>query len=835
MRRPSRSSSPFGGASPSDDDARAAAEFFALRPWLLEQPPSTAVPTLGSIEEVYATLPWLGEAPPKPTGPEPGSWEEVIALKPWLAWGEVEPSGSEPGSWEEVLVLKPWLGAQGELPGIDFDGIEGIDIDAGAPSEVTFGVRPIYRRRQPYALLGVNAPKVLLSDGIDAKPNKATYGSTDTILGDLESLGATFLRQPIRAEMVWPAGAEVPAVADGQAMYDAVFAGSTQELNLIDMFMRLTPRSDGNAEIAYPYHPMRVVLSLFSDGINSVNYVDSSGEYPDATGAGADATGVVGLVWPSDQHDAATVTEDWQGTVYNIAQYFSADHFDGATYTYAPRAGSDDYGWVYGTLDLRSPYKLKYIYYIGYALGRMLLVVNDAVVAAGHDPIWASILGVEVFNDSNKASPFMDYTNDSAGHDNLATASGAVAASARFWSLAVREMVRGIVEVFGDHAGPSLPLWLPSLAMYLDDGTVPATDVAPTFGDVLTFQQALCGYLVSDFATEADIDLTWFVNQDYHYYNYRSNQAPGLILRLVAEMAALKATFLPVRHGGQGIVTAAGHQVTISVCESGAPADLDNIDRSTFPYMGFAASADRFQAREVWRRLAAAATVSRYVCWHTHMSILTLPPDTTGFGYLGLRTDSGLPAHYEHGVYTVVSPNDVEQRLSWWAYHRFASLAFEHGDVRHIIARFVKPLPATAAYYQDSTISFSDIDYVGIVIEFTSGTRTSKVYNYLVMIDPVAPLYTSSFIRLSTSDGSTQTIEQWDTIPPEDTSTYTPVAAPTDGLSFPSSAPPAAWDSPTLTISSTSFPPPSDAPLVVTVDADPILIRCRQPLVVAWS
>ena len=464
MRRPSRSSSPFGGAPPSDDDARAAAEFFALRPWLLEQPPSTAVPTLGSIEEVYATLPWLGEAPPKPTGPEPGSWEEVIALKPWLAWGEVEPSGSEPGSWEEVLVLKPWLGAQGELPGIDFDGIEGIDIDAGAPSEVTFGVRPIYRRRQPYALLGVNAPKVLLSDGIDAEPNKSTYGSTDTILGDLESLGATVLRQPIRAEMVWHAGAEVPAVADGQAMY-----------------------------------------------------------------------------------------------------------------------------------------------------------------------------------------------------------------------------------------------------------------------------------------------------------------------------------------------------------------------------------VDRFQAREVWRRLAAAATVSRYVCWHTHMSILTLPPDTTGFGYLGLRTDSGLPAHYEHGVYTVVSPNDVEQRLSWWAYHRFASLAFEHGDVRHIIARFVKPLPATAAYYQDSTISFSDIDYVGIVIEFTSGTRTSKVYNYLVMIDPVAPLYTSSFIRLSTSDGSTQTIEQWDTIPPEDTSTYTPVAAPTDGLSFPSSAPPAAWDSPTLTISSTSFPPPSDAPLVVTVDADPILIRCRQPLVVAWS
>lgn len=117
MSKPSHSTSPLGGGPPSDDDARAVAEFFARRPWLLEQPPSTSVPTPGSIEEIYAQRPWLAEPPPKPTGPEPGSWEVVVALKPWLAWGEDGPVGPEPGSWEEVVVLKLRLSTVDEEEG----------------------------------------------------------------------------------------------------------------------------------------------------------------------------------------------------------------------------------------------------------------------------------------------------------------------------------------------------------------------------------------------------------------------------------------------------------------------------------------------------------------------------------------------------------------------------------------------------------------------------------------------------------------------------------------------------------------------------------------------
>lgn len=732
--------------------------------------------------------------------------------------------------------------------------------DADAPLDDLFdmspGVRlppeliPIHDHNR-HALVGINAAKIRERETAErtGEGQKLIYGSTEAIFDDLDALGVSFIRQPSSADLGWPRGVAVPVVADGEEMYSSVFGiDNDTRLDLIALFESL---------VAGTGHTQQVVLTLFSGGTNNFNYEDTSGEYDTSVGVGelnwewnlAKTEGGGGL-----GHDFQVIPLWDSTTTYSIGDFLTADDYDtGVTGSYSlSDTGSRDFYWALNTLDLRSPYKLKYIYYIGYAMGRLLQEINDAYWTNHGEEIWDKILGVEIFNQSNKANPFMNY-NGFGHYNKLSDAEGVVEAGARFWSLAVREMVRGLQHSFlgvtrlSDATIPvTLPLWLPSLSIYFSTGTTvqQGGGAQPTFETVLRFQQKLCEFLLFDFDVANDTsdnpeaplrpDFTWFQNQDYHYYQYKDSQSPGLILRLAAEVQALRRTFRGTAYGGRDVHATAGHPVTISVCENGAADNVSNIPAFTYSYVDTTAAPtsaeiERFQAREVWRRLSVAATGARRVAWHTHMSYRSsTSTDIAGFNYLGLREDD-LTAS---GATTT---NQVVQRLSYWAYQRFAGLAVDptiDSPYRgQIVARFANRLPATTDYFQDLSGAgiLSDINHVGIAIHFIRGPNE---HYYLLMVDPAANhrTWVDATATLYSDDGHQVNFEQIYTIP---------TAAMYDVLTTPT----AVWEFPTQSLLSTWIDviPGSEAYTGSYVvgglkpDADPVLVRSYEAVRVAWS
>lgn len=738
------------------------------------------------------------------------------------------------------------------LPGLSVDplapdpldeadaSLDGIFERASARLPFPVGVRA---NRSRHASVGINAPKLLEYETGDGA--RAIYGSTASILDDLGALGVGIVRQPSNADLGWPRDVEVPQVANGEEMYTAAFQ-ETPKANLAALFEEMRGRSS----------PQKVVLTLFSGGSNNFKYTEPSGEYDTSVGVG-------GLTWPSTHAGVALSLWD-TATTYTINEYVLADLWNsGGTGTYSTDPASADYQWYMGSLDLRSRYKLKYIYYIGYAIGRLLIEVNGDYRTTHGEDIWDMIEALEVFNESNHANPFFNNYLHPRGFTWLMNSNTVVETQARFWSLGVREMVRGIQHVFAGETrsfdgGASLvpltlPLWMPSLAMYFDTGTIIPDDVhqgealyQATFANTLLFQEKLCHYLLQDFATDAtdnpdaaalacNVDFSWFTNQDYHYYNYKDNQSPGLILRLAAEVQALRRTFRSVAHGGLDVIRTAGHPVTISVCENGAAANLANIPyANTFFYMdpaGTSTSPEQFQAREVWRRLAVAATGGRYVAWHTHMSYRTgIPDDTTGFSYMGLREDD-LGANP-----SITTASLVTQRLSWWAYQRFASLAVDDGTSPfdgQIVARFATTLPSTTDYFQGANLA--DVSFVGIAIHFI---RSATEHYYLLMIDPSVDhrSWADLHVTLRTLDGVAADFSQLYTIP----AVRGTVTTPTDTSILPTETADSSWDAvipddATAGVYYTQNTASYTVPQAFRPDMDPVLVRCTAPVTVTWA
>lgn len=439
------------------------------------------------------------------------------------------------------------------------------------------------------------------------------------------------------------------------------------------------------------------------------------------------------------------------------------------------------------------------------------------------------LLGLEVFNEVDKASTV--YMN---GVGDLTSPENTLNAAARLWAMAAREFVRGLQSAFADEgSGITLPLWLPSLAMYSDQGSTVVVNSPPTFATVLYFQQRLCSWLVELFGNDAKefpdaprVDFSWFQNQDYHYYNYRNNQAPGPIRRLLAETHALRQTFRDIDHGGTGVDALAGHRVTLSVCENGAPADYGNIDPTIFKYLVVQpTSMEPFQARELWRRLATAAITSRFVGWHTPMSYLEASAGVTiGFVYLGLRDDSGIsdPAA---GTYPP-NASSINERLSWWVYQLFASLLCTVTTpplAGQIVARWAGAAPSSSDYYR--TYSGSSIDDMGIVIHFMVAI---DLHYYLIMIDPCADLGFSKTVTLTVRRHHRADFNQIPSVPDPTAVAYG--ATPSNAWEFPRGSP--NWAAPTLLashVTSYTFPSPLGA------DGDPVLVSCSEVLDITWS
>lgn len=860
-----------------------------LPPLRIERPtPGTSPePEPGSIEEVYAILPWLGTPPHREApGPESGSIEELLSIMPWLSedFRLDTPTGSELGSLEELLELLPWLAlpkvrvVPRTLDDIEMDDDEGMiafvlsqEGNAVAETEPPRNVASAASGPADphHTFVGMNAPKVLEysvdSDSTGRDESVRVYGTTSSILSDLQALGVGFFRQPSGCDPTWPRDTDpatglpipvdVPGITDdpatgGGVLYAQVFGtsgspGDLMKSGLIELFEAMPAGQ-------------RVVLTLFSSGGNRFTGTDSSGEYPIDAADPTLTDGPRSIPWPSADHDPGTKSITWwDGTsIFHVDDYISirdmytdlvagsiTDFSAALTYVARSYSPSDttDTAWWEATLDLRCPYKLKYLYYIGYAYGLLLLDVNTS--AGGG--IWDKIEAIEVFNEINGVNKF----SVTIGADKEM-----VEAQARFWALAVREMVRGLQKAFSDRFAEGnprkLPLWLPSLETYSAVpavGDIGTNDIvangAPTFATVLYFQEKLLYYLVKDFAedtvTEYPVDFTWFVNQDYHFYHYKEHQAAGTILRLAAELQALRRTMdttVATTAGDTSVVDLAGHHVTISVCETGASADGANIDKTVFKYMSsLGTGADRFQAREVWRRLAVAATGARRIAWHTHMSYVDpATGDTSGFNYLGLHEDAVISPPD--------NPNNSVQRLSWWAFQRFTEkLVVDAGAparyAGQVLARFVNVLPNTLDHDQRYVnAAMSDIHNVAIAIHFL---RSPAEHWYLIMLDPAADLAAPYQVTIKTLDGAAAHFYEWQSIPEYDANdarmllTYPDGTAipPTDGTSLPTASPGySGWTSGTEL---------GGGPLVsytftVQRDNDPYLFCTSAPCTVAW-
>ena len=799
--------------------------------------------------------------------------EELLALLPWLQLAPSERSAPSapapaPGSLEEILSILPWLEEPDPSPLTGLEGPGDVNLQAPSLSSAAEVAEAVVREPSDQkATPGINAPKILEYEN---NPTRIIYGDIDAILGDLDTLGAQFFRQPSHAELGWPADVAVPVVVDGEDMYNQVFApgmpGEHVATDLLALFQKIVPKGTTGTKTAD--HPSGVVLTMFTGGANSYVGTESSVQYFQTTSGSGDALPcAIEMAWDLVHlHNPETF---WGGTTYYIRDYVSAD--DGSYQSYNDSTRGPDFGWVYSTLDVRSPYKLKYVYYIGYAYGLLLQEVNRQLLAdeLGYDEIWDSIVGVEIFNEINHSNPF-EWKLDGR-HTLLGYVETTIAVGARFWSVAVREFVRGLQHALRlgtrmDASDIVLPLWLPSLAMYSSQSPDLVTNAPPTFQSVRFFQQILCEMLVRDFTSTTDasdnplavdesgarlaVDFSWFQNQDYHYYSYKPDQSAGPFVRLVAELASLKATFedvgtagpTPTSRGGTGVNALAGHPLTISVCETGAAANVDNIDTDVFPYMhpvlgtasGLAGDADRFQAREVWRRLAVAATGARYVAWHTHISFLADTANSSApFKYLGLRDDDAIVTP----KYQPTAGADATQRLSSWAYQRLTELTHSADTLFQgtLVARLATALPSPIGedYYYRSYEIYT-IAWGGIAIHFIIAPNR---HAYLLMIDPTAQITNvpeglvqlTAHARLETESGNPTQFEVWSTIPYGFISTSSPVNA---------------WEFSTSAPNETSVPwftPIGPARLLrsmttatIGADSDPILIRCGEPLTVTW-
>jgi hypothetical protein len=521
--------------------------------------------------------------------------------------------------------------------------------------------------------LGVNAPKMYEYEGSAGATTK--YGSLAAILGDLDregildlhrggaaeyasgddpgevtvdGLGVQFFRQPTAVDLTWPgdAGAQVAVpreladdgtndleyesrVAwDGAShaetpLYWALYDRWWEPLRAL--FKRIGPGTGPR--------PLKVVLTLFTAGRSG------DAELTDTPDPLAQLVGgnMIRLTFDPETHDDDVRLRWWDGvTLVNVNDAAYAEDLDppvidatGASiapnYDATNRVILTDYlhranlDWTGLSLDLRSRYKLYYIYLTSRAAARLLLDLQrsfnaeadaaaepalvgtlpcgdeaeaqfDEAHSADAEPprfqdstrdpwtlycrdgvpdVFASILAIEVFNEVNG--------------NHLVTAEGSLPEkSTKLWARAVREAARGLHEELSgatDITVPAVDLWLPSLASYFrrDDDD---SSTSPDFAQLQHWQDRFLAYLIEVTAeAEAAVTdaswLTWFKGQDYHYYHYKNDSGAGPIARLYHEVGTLQARLETFAADGAGLLALTMDTPLVSVCETGSSTGID--------------------------------------------------------------------------------------------------------------------------------------------------------------------------------------------------------------------------------------------------------------------
>lgn len=685
------------------------------------------------------------------------------------------------------------------------------------------------RRSGGHAPMGFNAPKVLRYE----TTGEAKWGTLDALLTDLVDAGGQYIRQPTDADLCWPTGEGVDVPVEplttrstGEAEAGPVYVALRSALwdRLYASFARLgTGGADDGAA------PLRLVLTFPTLGhIGQVSVTDPiddmSGKAPEIVDGK-----MLSMGWdmdPTSGHPAQSLTW-WDGTTVRLEDsgYSEADP-SGISVDYGVTRGNPTYWWIQSTLDPRSRYKLYYLYLMGRAAAQLLLDLDAAFQAETRAPeevpewggrasvpsVFGRLIAIELGNELDKS---------------LICSSGEVSTQGRYHALMVREVTRGLQQVFGDH-GRRLLLLLPSLSQYfaLPDDKSGAGSGPPTFEDTLAFDRALLQGLADTAGEFGDdpavppVDLSWLQYQDYHYYHFDDSTAPGPIMRLVQEVQRLEALMGEVTDP-DGVAPFAGVRVTVS--ETGASAAVSQAPIEAYPYLGEffdshptpaaqSAAVAQLQAREVWRRMAVALCTAAAAGWNSHMSLSGAGNNFVGSG---IREDLG-----DDSTQTAA---EAHTRLSWWAWQRLNQATSAYGggqrdDINGARGRLaygpaVPLVDGVEATYDD--LDPSDAEQMAVIVEFVSTVLAD--YAYVLFLDPMADTAAEAEVIVSNPSGGR--VVQLPTIPEALTD-----GSAADATSFPDDSPDSAWDTPLVDTEDVELR------LSLVADQDPILLLSAYPL-----
>lgn len=554
-----------------------------------------------------------------------------------------------------------------------------------------------------------------------ARSPSRKFGTLDAIVEDTLDIGAQFLRQTDIADLTWPEGGDF--VPFDEADIVSVFSSAVTPIEALLTRLSVQDR--------------KVVFTFLMAGTGS--YVSGfMGKDHAPTDPKATITAPVWLTFDDRVHD------DESPDPINGAQLFDLS-FGGDTDTFLPHTTAVD-AWVYATLDPRSPYKLGFVQLIAEQLATLL---RDLFVKS--PDLVRAILAIELFNEVDRKTRFDGTTLTS---DN-----------ALGWAMMTVAALKGFTHVLGATADVCpLRFWLPSFASHSPPFYF---DLSGSKISTMEFHRRFLQELET-LLLEARIDPALIVNQDYHFYHFKDAQVADAIpiSRIRDEIEALTGNVQATTHLSH---------VSISVCETGSALGKQWLHwsrpsrvASGYRYVAEAAEAtsyppgtlaplaqviwdrnvdtvERFQAREVWRRLAGGiAAGAAYVGWNTLMA-------TNGgeFDRCGLREDSGEDSTQQS--------YHARKRYSWWAYQQLRLLLFPinarfgiHGGA---LGEFLLPLTTPGDIYETSTETVpAESDEAAemylVILHFVSGSKGA--HTYVVFLDPTAREDATVFVDVST-------------------------------------------------------------------------------------
>jgi hypothetical protein len=370
-------------------------------------------------------------------------------------------------------------------------------------------------------------------------------------------------------------------------------------------------------------------------------------------------------------------------------------------------------------LDIRNDYEVEYLAHMAEGIGSLLAAVAGSTefVDTSGDPIALSdvVTSLELFNQVDDRNVVYHKASNSAL--KWALRIGDASTSAGYWAAAYTRCALRLHARLAE-AGLSLPIHLPGLSSWLEDKWRNSLDYRLEFLD--TF---LAGVRTANAGADDGVDLAEISGGIEWQWDHRarargleaeggpSKLGPQHIATLVGELRAIRDL---LDDGGY-------EHAELRVLSSGISA----LDGDEFVPVWEDGDQERFQAREVWRRLVGAlAGGADAVGWDGWMSYLDEDTSTDEdvnkeFYGMGLRDD-------DHAATS--SAHRADARLAWHAYRRLAAYLAEARS-----ARLINPEAP-----EDTSFSpVTEEDYLVVAeIPLGLGTVVSREWLYLVFVDP---------------------------------------------------------------------------------------------------